>query len=99
MFDRKWKILIVSMLAYQVLLTWCMFELIDVAAYFSRLDCGEWCYRHTYGYILTNQGASDVATLFVWGSVLLIAGNLAVWIWSAIRRGRDAGSSAGRDQD
>ena len=87
MFDKKWKVLIISMLVYQVLLTWCLFELVDVAAYFSRLDCGEWCYRHTYGYILTNQGAYDLAVLFDWGSALLIVINLAVWIGSAVRRG------------
>ncbi len=87
MFDAKWKFLIVSIVAYQVVLTWCLFDLIDTAAYFARPDCGDWCADRLFGYILTSQGAYDTAKLFAGISLLLILANIVVWIVAA-RKGR-----------
>ena len=41
MFDAKWKFLIVSIILYQAILTWCLFDLVDTAAYLARTECGE----------------------------------------------------------
>lgn len=36
MLDAKWRFLILSIVAYQALLTWCLFDLVDTAAYLAR---------------------------------------------------------------
>ncbi len=80
MLDARWKAPILSIVAYQALLTWCLFDLVDTAAYLARLDCGDWCRDRLFGFILTNQGAHDTAVSFaiITGSILLI--NFEVWI-------------------
>jgi len=35
-FSTKWKFLVLSIVVYQVLLTWCLFGLVDTAAYLAR---------------------------------------------------------------
>jgi hypothetical protein len=86
--STKWKILIVSIVLYQALLTWAMFALINTAAYFSRIECGEWCSDRLFGFILTNQGAYDDANTLVWLTLVIVAVNAGVWIaaWRADRR-------------
>lgn len=103
MFDAKWKVLVISMLVFQGLLTWTVFDLVDTAAYLARKDCGDWCYDRLFGYILTNQSGWDTAVRFAWLSVLLIAVNVAVWIGVAVSRrgsrdgrGETANQSSGR---
>lgn len=86
MFDGKWKFLVVSMIAYQAILTWCMFDLINTAAYLARTDCGDWCRNSLFGFILTNQGGYDTAVQFTAASVLLVTLNAAVWIAAALRK-------------
>ncbi|MEH0069787.1 hypothetical protein V6L77_04730 [Pannonibacter sp. Pt2-lr] len=56
MLAARWKVLILSIVLYQGLLTWCMFELVNISAYFSSSECGEWCDRRPFGFILRNQG-------------------------------------------
>ncbi|MFN4168014.1 MAG: hypothetical protein ACK4HD_06890 [Pannonibacter phragmitetus] len=86
MLAARWKVLILSIVLYQGLMTWCMFELVNVSAYFSSPECGEWCSRRPFGFILRNQGAYEAAMAFAALSLLLIAINAAVWISST--RGR-----------
>lgn len=84
MLATRWKVLILSVIAYQGLLTWCMFELVNVSAYFSSSECGEWCARRPFGFILRNQGAYEAAMAFAGLSVALILFNAGVWaasIW------------------
>lgn len=90
MFDAKWKFLIGSIIVYQAILTWCLFDLVDTAAYLARSDCGDWCTRRLFGFILTNQSGSDTAALFFWASLLLVIANIAVWTtWALRRRGKN----------
>ena len=92
MFDAKWKFLIGSIIVFQAILTWCLFDLVDTAAYLARPACGDWCGRRLFGFILTNQGGADTAAFFTWASLLLVLANAAVWIRSMLRRRRDAGA-------
>lgn len=94
MHDAKWKFLILSIIAYQGLLTWCLFDLVDTAAYLARTECGERCAEQLFGFILTNQGGRDTAMLFTTLGGLLVFANLAVWTVSAARRRREKGASA-----
>ncbi|WP_430511611.1 hypothetical protein [Pannonibacter phragmitetus] len=86
MLAPRWKVLIFSLVLYQGLLTWCMFELVNISAYFSSSECGEWCYRRPFGFILRNQGAYDAAMALAGFSLLLILVNAAVWISSIWNR-------------
>ncbi|MBB4006543.1 hypothetical protein [Allorhizobium taibaishanense] len=88
--DSKWKLMIVSIILYQGLLTWCLFSLVNTASYFARLECGDWCYDHVFGFILTNQGAYDTALIFALASACLIAVNGIVWIASVRRQGKSS---------
>jgi hypothetical protein len=92
MFNAKWKFLVVSIVIYQAILTWCLFDLVNTAAYLARTECGDWCRDRLFGFILTNQGGSDTANLFAGASLLLIAANVIVWVVAA-RKGR-----GGKDQ-
>jgi hypothetical protein len=86
MLATRWKVLILSLAAYQVLLTWCMFELVNISAYFSSLECGEWCDRRPFGFILRNQGAYETAWTLVWLTVILVLVNAATWLGSIWNR-------------
>lgn len=86
MFDAKWKFLILSIIVYQAILTWCLFDLANTAAYLARLDCGAWCSDRPFGFILTNQGAHDAAMRFAGASLLLIFANVVVWVGAALKR-------------
>lgn len=86
MIPARWKVLILSLAAYQLLLTWCMFDLVNTAAYLARTECGEWCSRRHFGFILTNQGAYETAWTLVLLSILLVLVNLTTWIGSIWNR-------------
>ena len=86
MLDAKWKFLLLSIVAYQALLTWVLFDLVNRAAHFSQSECGSWCEDQPFGYILSGQGAYDTAKAFGALSLLLILANIAVWIIAARRR-------------
>lgn len=83
MFDAKWKFLVLSIAAYQAVLTWVLFDLVNRAAHFARSDCGSWCEDQLFGYILTSQGAYDTAKFFAGVTLLLVATNIIVWIIAA----------------
>ena len=89
MFDAKWKFLIVSIILYQAILTWCLFDLVDTAAYLARTECGEWCSDRLFGFILTNQGGYDAAMLFAGASLTLVLVNVVVWVVASRNRRRD----------
>jgi hypothetical protein len=80
-----WKFLILSIVVYQGLLTWCLFDLVDTAAYLARPDCGAWCRDQLFGFILTNQGGYDTAMRFLGLSLLLVLANVGVWIVAAFK--------------
>jgi hypothetical protein len=86
MLDAKWKFLILSIVVYQALLTWCLFDLVDTAAYLARSDCGDWCSSRLFGFILTNQGGYDTAVWFAGASFLLVSANAAMWLAAALKR-------------
>ncbi len=86
--DWKWKLLIVSIVLYQALLTWCMFSLVNVASYLARPNCGDWCVDRTFGFILTNQGALDTARMFIGASIVIALVNVIAWIISIVQRGK-----------
>ncbi|MGO4339378.1 hypothetical protein AB4037_31165 [Labrys sp. KB_33_2] len=87
MFDTKWKVLILSGILYQGLLTWSMLRFVDTAAYFSRSGCDD-CAGQLFGFILSNQSAYDAATILLFAVGFLILLNTAIWIVSAIKRNR-----------
>ena len=86
--DAKWKFLIASIVAYQFFLTWCLFDLVNTAAYLARPECGGWCRDRTFGFILTNQDGHDTAMRVVtFGGVLILANGM-VWIVARSRKKR-----------
>ncbi|MXP26753.1 hypothetical protein GRI39_11975 [Altererythrobacter indicus] len=88
MMAAKWKFLIASIVAYQFFLTWCLFDLVDTAAYLARPECGDWCRDRAFGFILTNQGGYDTAMrVVIFGGVLTFT-NVAFWIVASIRKKR-----------
>jgi len=89
MFDFKWKALIVSMLIFQVILTWATLSLVDTAAYFARLECGEWCFSRPFGHILNNQSASDTANVFLVLTAILIITNGIIWFRASRKKESD----------
>lgn len=86
--STKWKLLIVSVIVYQALLTWCLFSLVNTSAYFSSTNCGSTCYDHLFGYILQNQGAADTTQWFLAAGVVLVLVNIAAWAIEAVSRAR-----------
>ncbi|MEM6908077.1 MAG: hypothetical protein AAF494_05310 [Pseudomonadota bacterium] len=92
MFDIRWKSLIVSILAYQLLLTWCLFDLVDTAAYLARTECGARCANEWFGFILTNQGGHNTAMTFLFWSAIIAFINALIWL--KLGRDKHPGSSA-----
>ena len=91
MFNTKWKFLVVSIIIYQAILTLCLFNLVDTAAYLARPGCDKWCGDRLFGYILTNQSGHDAAMAFAGASLLLVFANIIVWIWAALKHRRSSG--------
>lgn len=82
MLTAKWKFLIVSIIAYNALLTWRLYSLVNTSTYMATDYPCDTCHDERFGFILRNQGAWDTTMLLVWLSVLIVIANAVVWIVS-----------------
>lgn len=78
MLTARWKALILSVVVYQVILTWALLDLTNTAAYLGTLDCASNC-DSFFPYITRNQGGFETFSQLVAAGVILVLVNFVVY--------------------